>query len=226
MTSAILLNVTFLLAAATASTTQEPVYKPVGGVSMPVLVEDPKPRYTPEAMRQGVSGSVKLECVVETDGTVSDVRVVKSLHPGLDESAVTAVKQWRFKPGMKDGAPVRVLIDVEMSFTLGRGSNEPRLDSLDVFRPGPGVTHPVLLKEVKPDYTVTAKEAGLQGTVTIDCVVLPDGVVGDTRVTRSLDPELDGQAINALKQWRFKPGQRQGKPVPVRVSVEIDFALK
>ena len=69
-------------------------------------------------------------------------------------------------------------------------------------------------------------KAGIQGTVTLDCVVRTDGTVGETRVTRGLDPGLDAQAIAALKQWQFKPGERDGKPVPVQVFVEIDFTLK
>ena len=210
--------------ASTAGQEAEPVHKAGNGVSVPVVLSDVKPRYTPEAMRERVAGLVKLEGIVETDGSVSDVRVVSPLHPGLDESAVEAFKQWRFKPGMKDGKPVRVQIDVEMTFTLRTPG--PGLDSLDVFTPGPGVTAPVVLKEVKPEYTAKARDAGIQGTVTLECVVLSDGWVGDTRVTKGLDPDLDRQAVQTLRRWRFKPGERQGKPVPVRVQVEMNFTLK
>jgi len=162
--------------------------------------------------------------VVEIDGSVGEIRVIKSVHPSLDEAAMTALQDWRFKPALKDGQRVRALVEVEMSFTWG--DNLPRLDSMDVFKPGPGVTTPRALTEVKPEYTSAARAAGIQGTVTLECVVRPDGRVGDTRVTRRLDPNLDKQAIQALKRWRFVPGERQGKPVPVQVTVEIDFRLK
>jgi protein TonB len=94
--------------------------------------------------------------------------------------------------------------------------------------PGPGVTMPAIVKEVKPDYTPEAKKAGIQGNVEMSVVVKDDGTVGDVRVSKSLDEKygLDAQAVNAMKQWLFKPGSKDGKPVPVRVSVEMTFRLK
>jgi TonB family protein len=225
MKPAILFSISVLVtAAASAQTAAPPVHKPGDGVSAPTVVTDRKPIYPSEAMTWGVDGVVMLECVVETNGSVGEVRVFRSLDPALDEAAVTALKAWRFKPAMKDGQPVRALVNVEMSFSLAQ--NEPRVDSPDVFKPGPGVTLPTVLKEVKPGYTAKMKEAGIQGIVRLDCVVQPDGRVGDARVTKSLDPGLDREAVRALKQWRFKPGERLGKAVPVQVSVEITFTLE
>ena len=59
--------------------------------------------------------------------------------------------------------------------------------------------------------------AKVQGSVWLECIVMPDGSVGEVKVTRSLDPifGLDQEAIKAAKMWRFKPGMRQGEPVPV-----------
>jgi len=90
------------------------------GVTPPTLVRQVKPYYTPEAMKAGISGAVWLEAVVETDGTVGDVTVVRSLDSefGLDDEAINATRQWRFEPGRKDGQPVAVRVAVEMSFTL------------------------------------------------------------------------------------------------------------
>ena len=86
---------------------------------MPVLVHEVKPVYTDDAKKRQVQGSVELEEVITSDGTVrDDVRVVKSLDPDLDAQAVTAGKQWQFKPGTKDGKPVDVLVNIEMTFTL------------------------------------------------------------------------------------------------------------
>ena len=68
----------------------------------------------------------------------------------------------------------------------------------------------------------------MRGTVLLDCVVLPDGTVGDVDVVRSLDSVygLDTQAAQAVRQWTFEPGIKDGVPVPVRVQVEISFALR
>jgi periplasmic protein TonB len=89
-------------------------------------------------------------------------------------------------------------------------------------------TMPVLVKDVKPEYTRDAREARIQGNVMLDAVVLKDGTVGDVTVTKSLDKEhgLDDQAVKAMKLWQFKPGTKDGKPADVRISVEMSFTLK
>jgi protein TonB len=209
-----------------ASSGQAPgeVHKPGSAVTTPVLVSEVKPTYTAEALRRRIRGTVKLACIVETDGSVSNVRVITPLDEALDGQAVAALTRWRFKPGLREGKAVRTLVEVEMSFTIGSG---PRLDSAEVHKPGAtGVLMPTLLKEVKPEYPLSKRGSGIQGIVTLDCVVLPDGSVGDVRVARGLDPDLDQEAIRSMRQWRFKPGQKDGKPVPVQVSVEIAFTLK
>jgi periplasmic protein TonB len=95
-------------------------------------------------------------------------------------------------------------------------------------RGGPGVTMPTLVERVAPKYTVDAMRAGVQGSVWIECVVMPDGSVGDARVARSLDRRfgLDDEAIAAAKRWRFRPGRIDGQPVAVVVSIELMFSVR
>jgi TonB family protein len=97
-----------------------------------------------------------------------------------------------------------------------------------VYRPGSGVTSPQLLTQVKPQYTTDAMRAKIQGKVLLEVVVMPDGRAGDIRVIRSLDRTfgLDEEAIKAMRQWRFRPGTRQGQAVPVLVTVEMEFTLR
>jgi TonB family protein len=96
------------------------------------------------------------------------------------------------------------------------------------YRPGNGVTTPVLLKEVKPGYTSEAMRAKIQGAVLLQCTVNVDGTVGDIQVVRSLDPVfgLDQQAIAAARQWRFRPGTLRDQPVPVQITIELSFTLR
>jgi TonB family protein len=88
------------------------------GVTMPRVIKERKPQYTQDTMRAKVQGTVEMQAVVNPDGTVTMARVIKSLHPDLDEQALLAVKQWRFDPGTRDGRPVPVLVTIEMTFTL------------------------------------------------------------------------------------------------------------
>lgn len=95
-------------------------YRPGNGVTLPEILQEVKPAYTSDAMRAKVQGNVLLECIVRQDGNTSDCRVVRSLDPtfGLDQEAVRAARQWRFKPGTRFGQPVAVLITIELTFTL------------------------------------------------------------------------------------------------------------
>ncbi len=96
------------------------VYRPGNGVTTPRLLQQVKPAYTSDAMRAKVQGTVLLQCTVLADGSVSDIRVVRSLDPvfGLDQEAVKAARQWRFAPGTRMGEPVKVEITIELSFSL------------------------------------------------------------------------------------------------------------
>ena len=98
----------------------------------------------------------------------------------------------------------------------------------EVHQPGNGVTLPVVVHEVKPVYTPEAMQQKIQGSVHVRIVVLPNGTVGDVSVSQSLDAEygLDQQAIVAAKQWEFRPGTKDGKPVPVEVTLEMTFTLR
>jgi TonB family protein len=202
-----------------ASQTADQVYKPGDGVTTPTLVKDVKPNYTPEAMRRKVQGMIGLSCVVQADGQVGECRVTRPLDAELDQEAVRVAKLWQFKPGTKDGQPVAVEIAIEMSFTMR--SDPP------VYRPGAaGVSSPVVIREVKPDYPEDVKKEGIQGMVELEGIVQPDGTINDIRVTKSLDARLDREAIEALTQWRFRPGQKDGTNVRVLVLVEMTFSVK
>ncbi len=110
----------------------------------------------------------------------------------------------------------------------GQGPGGPDGTGGAVYQAGNGVTVPVLIRDVKPQYTHDAMRAKIQGSVWLECIVLPDGSVGDIRVTRSLDPRfgLDEEAIKAARQWRFRPGMRLGEPVSVMVTIELSFNLR
>jgi TonB family protein len=88
-----------------------------------------------------------------------------------------------------------------------------------------GVTMPIVVREVKPSYTYDAMQEKVAGAVVMTCIVQLTGMCEQTQVTKSLDPRLDKQAVNALRNWRFQPGEYRGKPVPVMVTVEMTFTV-
>src|SRR5690349_3684997 len=94
------------------------VFRVGGGVSAPRVVYQPDPEYSEEARKAKYQGTCVLWLVVGPDGKPRDIRVARSLGLGLDEKAIEAVKTWKFEPAMKDGKPVAVQINVEVSFRL------------------------------------------------------------------------------------------------------------
>jgi len=93
------------------------------------------------------------------------------------------------------------------------------------FRIGGGVSAPQLIYRVEPEYTEEARKAKYQGTVVLYAVVDPDGLVRNVRVVRALGLGLDEKALEAVRQWKFKPGMKDGKAVPVAASIEVTFRL-
>jgi len=87
-------------------------------VQPPEPLHHPAVRYTPEAMRAGVSGTVTLSGIVEADGHVSDIHVVRSLDEGLDAEATKAFTQWRFRPVLRMGQAVAVAVTAEIAFQI------------------------------------------------------------------------------------------------------------
>ena len=92
---------------------------PVGnGVSAPRALETPDPEYSEEARKAKFQGVVVLCLIVGPDGKPRDIKVTRPLGMGLDQKAIEAVNKWRFEPAMKDGRPVAVQINVEVTFRL------------------------------------------------------------------------------------------------------------
>ncbi len=148
--------------------------------------------------------------------------------PGVIESAKVAEETLSQGSGTGGGGGTGTGTGIGSGQGSGLGEGFGGGTGGGAFRPGSGVTTPRVMREVKPQYTADAMRAKVQGLVLLECIVLPDGTVGDVRVTRSLDPVfgLDQEAIKAARQWRFVPGTREGKPVPVIITIELAFTLR
>jgi protein TonB len=94
------------------------------------------------------------------------------------------------------------------------------------YRPGTGIEPPRLLREVKADYTESARRRQLAGEVVLEIVVNRDGSVGRISVKKGLGEGLDQRAVEAVRQWQFAPARRQGEAVDVLVEVSVEFKLR
>ena len=93
-------------------------FRPGSGIEPPQLLREVRASYTDQARRRAIEGDVVLEIVVRSDGSVGDVKVMRALGAGLDQKATEAVRQWRFRPARRLGAPVDVVVEVAVEFKL------------------------------------------------------------------------------------------------------------
>jgi TonB family protein len=95
----------------------------------------------------------------------------------------------------------------------------------DVYRIGKDVSPPSQVLKREPEYSEEARAARLQGTVVVQVVIGTDGFAHDARIVRGLGLGLDENAIEAIGQWQFKPGVKDGQPVKVAATIEVNFRL-
>jgi TonB family protein len=93
-------------------------YRPGSGITPPRLLHEVKADYTESARRRGIEGEVVLEIVVRSDGSVSDVKVVRGLESSLNDRAAQAVRQWRFAPALRQGVAIDVIVEAAVEFKL------------------------------------------------------------------------------------------------------------
>jgi len=102
----------------------------------------------------------------------------------------------------------------------------PQNTSDTVYEVGNGVTAPKGIYTPNPEYTDRARKKKVRGTVVLSMIVTPEGTVRDPKITKSLDKDLDQQALAAVSKWRLEPGTKNGSPVPVRITAEVTFNVR
>jgi TonB family protein len=115
------------------------------------------------------------------------------------------------------------IVKAEMSESLAKSHTT----FAEVFKASvaQGTTQPKLIRKVEPEYNEDARAAKYQGTVVLQVVIGPDGFAHNIQVVRSLGLGLDQKAAEAVAQWQFSPGIKDGSPVPVAATVEVNFRL-
>ena len=167
-----------------------------------------------------------------------DERVRRNVASGMDAEAAEADARTRFgsiegaKAGMRAArlAPNRAvaLPGFILTSALVCASGIYWRGHERIYELSADVTAPVPVVARNPEYTAEARRAKVQGTVRVRCIVRPDGLCVDASVVRSLDHTfgLDDAAVRVLREWRFLPALREGKPVPTRIDFEIRFRLR
>jgi len=152
-------------------------------------------------------------------------------------SAIDAVRQWKYKPYLLNGEPTAVETTVTVNYTLGPDAGEPNAARMEPPPPGssqsddhnpvrvsPGVVAGNLISHVNPVYPADAKAAHLQGAVVLRATISKTGTVEELRVV-SGPPQLTKSALDAVKQWVYKPYLLNGEPVEVQTTITVNFTF-
>jgi TonB family protein len=214
-----------------------PAGKPVGpvrvssGTMAGMAISQPVPVYPDEAKAQHVQGVVVLRARISKEGTVKDVQVVSG-PPPLIVSAIDAVRQWKYKPYLLNGEPTEVDTTININYTFGEAADSQlqaapgssQAVARNPLRVAPGLMDGNLISKVDPVYPEIAKAAHVQGAVVLHAVISKTGDVENLSVI-SGSPMLTASAIEAVKQWKYKPYLLNGQPTEVETTINVNFTL-
>lgn len=188
-----------------------------------------RPKYPKDALRNGVAGNVELRAVIAPDGRMKDLAVFSG-NPELASSAIVAIRKWRFHPETRQGQSVETAFKIHVRFSLLlREANSdvelesPPLESVIQPKSGPDVVGPRQIYTPEPEFSEADRKKGAQGNVGIALVVGADGLPRNLQVTCSSLPDSNENALTAVRQWKFAPGTKDGKPISVPIEVEVSF---
>lgn len=196
-------------------------------------------RYPADALAAGIEGRVTTMFIIERDGTLSNVQILRGINPSLDAEALRVIRSMPvWKPGRQGDKPVRTRYTVPVNFRIQSSEktsqiNPPYIDENGIYQvvekmpefPG-GVQ--ALMSYIKDNlrYPEDAKAAGIKGRVTVQFVVNKDGSISNIYKLRGVEPSLDAEALRIVASMpTWSPGIQDGEAVAVRYTVPITFRL-
>jgi TonB family protein len=188
-----------------------------------VLEYSTPPLYSDEARARQVEGIVTLDVPIDATGTAGIARVIHGLGFGLDDNARLAVSHWKFAPAKRNGVPIDSIATIDIAFSLANDTLNELIANDMATRVGPGVTPPRIVRRAPVANIRPAGSGTRSGPVVLDVVLREDGTPKVVRIIRSLESDLDREAIRAFEQWRFSPAMKSGVPVKVRLNAEVMF---
>ena len=204
-------------------------------------------KYPEDAKEKNQSGRVFLSFVVEKDGRVDDVKVLKSVCESVDNEAVRVVKAMpNWKPGKQKGKPVRVSYCLPITFKLNNSEMEEPVKKSNVSRADmtPDKNGVYQICEEMPEfpggeqamfdfvannvvYPQEARDKEIEGRVFVRFIIEKDGSVSDVKVAKGIGGGCDEEAVRVVKAMpKWKPGKQDGKPVRVNFTMPFFFKLQ
>ncbi|HMD78163.1 MAG TPA: energy transducer TonB [Terracidiphilus sp.] len=212
-----------------------------GKINPPKVIYSVDPHFSDEAREKRINGRCNVSLIVDTAGMPQNIKVDRCSDPSFEESSLDAVAQFRFKPAMtQDGKPVSVMVSIQINYRLSgvNGLSVPvhyRFSSppgITTSEPGPNgvypytqlATPPAMIKFTDEGYGEAAFPAKGNSACDIVLTINAKGKASDPVVTHCERPSLETPAVQSLLKSHFKPGQVNGKAVPMRASIHLELA--
>jgi len=212
----------------------------VAGWQSMKIQETVEPVFPPHLLLIGVNrGKARVAIDTDADGKLSEWLVLGYSHQAFADSAVTAIKEWKFEPGRLQGEAVGTIVELDFDFSVsGIVVSNPNISEATealILRVQPDRftslacaardldRMPTLLFAQAPRYPVALEKRGLKGTVRIDFFIDGTGAVRLPSGLPDQDSELAALAIEAVRQWKFTPPTSRGMATLVKASEEFHF---
>lgn len=200
-------------------------------------VQKVDPLYPWDAIQMQIQGTVVLDVRVDSLGGVAEV-VRMSGSPLLATAATEAVRQWKYDPYVRDGKSIAVVSTVRLNFSLtenqsdgvvseptpGEDAAPPQIQLPRRVRVSSGVSSGLLVSKVAPMYPPDARDERIQGTVVLQAIIDKDGNVSSLQLI-SGHPVLAPAAMEAVRQWRYRPYLLYGQPIDMKTMIRVNFRL-
>jgi TonB family protein len=195
------------------------VYSMGKGLTPAKLIQGFPANYPSDPGLAGVKHVVALHVVIGADGTPGVIELVNAHSSPFDDAAIAAVKASQFAPASYKGNPVPTRLELWVPF-LGDKQLAVPVAALSTAK---GVSVPRALNSVEAEFPKQARKDDAEGVVLIHMLVTEDGLPSDIRVLRPAGHGFDENALKAAGKYRFTPAKVYGVPVPMDITIEVNF---
>jgi TonB family protein len=199
------------------------VYEATELDEVPVPLLQPKPALPAGVAAEPAPRPVDVALIVNAQGVVRDAKVVQAGVPALDEAAVAVLARWRFRPGKRDGQAVEARLIVPVAFSLPDATGSGPFAGPVIVPVEQLDRVPMVRYQTQPVYPADLRRKGIGGEVLVEFVIDERGLVRVPRALRAPHQALGESAENAVGQWTFFPGMKDGRAVATRLQVPIEF---
>jgi TonB family protein len=221
----------------TPSPDEDGFYRQAPGILAPVLVHPIAVVGSHDLIKKCAPRTVVISAVINTDGAVGVREPQQAADSTCESAAIDAIKRSDFEPGKLNDKPVPILVCLGVSFLENVKKILPNIqpcpevlsttafDGRSVYRVGGAVKAPVPTFQPNADFSEEARRKNYQGICLIGLIVDTHGSPQKAHILRALGMGLDEKAMEAVRRWRFEPATLNSRPVPVLITVEIEFHL-